>query len=98
MFYIFLRLVVLGQAFLQIFFVSILNEDVYQKLMYISKDNKKWTKRLLTQAIGLGLSWYEIGKKHAIYQKLTILHRKRISMLTGLKASPLACKCLFYKP
>ena len=42
--------------------------------------------------MGLELSWYEIGKEHAIYQKLTILHRKSIFMLTGLKASSLACK------
>ena len=26
-----------------------------------------------------------------------ILHRNRISMLTGLKVSSLACKCVFYR-
>ena len=27
-----------------------------------------------------------------------MLHRKRTSMLTGLKVSSLTCKCLFYRP
>ena len=29
---------------------------------------------------------------------LLIVHRKRISMLTGLKVSSSACKCVFYRP
>ena len=35
--------------------------------------------------------------KHAMYQKLEILRRKRISMLIGLKESFLACKWEFYR-
>ena len=40
----------------------------------------------------------KLGTRHVIHQKLAILGRKRISMLTGLKVSSLACKCVFYSP
>ena len=34
-----------------------------------------------------------------LYTKsLQVLHRKGISMLTGLKVSSLTCKCVFYGP
>ena len=34
-----------------------------------------------------------------LYTKsLQVLHRKGISMLTGLKVSSLTCKCVFYRP
>ena len=34
-----------------------------------------------------------------LYTKgLQVLHRKWISVLTGLKVSPLTCKCVFYGP
>ena len=31
-------------------------------------------------------------------KRLQLLHRKGISMLTGLKVSSLTCKCVFYRP
>ena len=36
--------------------------------------------------------------KHVIWQKIASLCRKRVSMLTGFKVSPLARKCLSYRP
>ena len=34
-----------------------------------------------------------------LYTKsLQVLHRKGISMLTGLKVSSLTCECVFYRP
>ena len=43
-------------------------------------------------------NWYQIGNKTCYIPKLSILCRKKISMLTGSKVSPLACKCPFYGP
>ena len=38
-------------------------------------------------------------KESMLYTKsLQVLHRKGISMLTGLKVSSLTCKCVFYRP
>ena len=43
----------------------------------------------------LALNW----EQNILYIKsLQVLCRKRISMLTGLKVSFLACKCVFYRP
>ena len=46
---------------------------------------------------GIGANWYQIQKK-TYTKSFQILCRKKISMLTGLKVSPLACKCVFYRP
>ena len=40
----------------------------------------------------------KLGAKPAIYQKLANFNEKRVSMLTGLEISSLACKCVFYRP
>ena len=52
----------------------------------------EWTKRtihiLLKYSLRTPWDRGQIG--------IQVLCRKRISMLTGLKASPLACKCVFY--
>ena len=40
----------------------------------------------------------KLGTIHVIYQKLAIFFRKRMSMLTGLKVSSSAYKCVFYRP
>ena len=38
-------------------------------------------------------------EQNMLYTKsLQVLHRKGISMLTGLKVSSLTCKCVFYGP
>ena len=44
--------------------------------------------------MGLGANWYQIGKKICYVPKV----RKFSVMLTGLKVSFLACKCVFYRP
>ena len=46
---------------------------------------------------GTGANWYQIQKK-TYTKSFQILCRKKISMLTGLKVSPLAHKCVFYRP
>ena len=40
-------------------------------------------------------NWYQVGRKHCIYQ---ILCRKNVSILTTLKRSSLAYQCIFYRP
>ena len=43
----------------------------------------------------MGSNWEE----SMLYTKsLQVLHRKRISLLTGLKVSSLTCEYVFYKP
>ena len=45
--------------------------------------------------MGSGSNW----EQSMLYPKcLQVLHRKGISMLTGLKVSSLTCKCVFYGP
>ena len=45
--------------------------------------------------MGSGSNW----EQSMLYTKsLQVLHRKGISMLTGLKVSSLTCKCVFYRP
>ena len=47
--------------------------------------------------MGSGSNWY--WEQSMLYTKsLQVLHRKGISMLTGLKVSSLTCKCVFYRP
>ena len=46
----------------------------------------------------LGQIGVKLRTKPFIYQNLANLCRKWISMLTGLKVSSLACKCVFYRP
>ena len=47
----------------------------------------------------LGPNWYQIGSKTCYIPKVgKFVCRKRISTLTGLKVSSLACKPVFYKP
>ena len=47
----------------------------------------------------LGPNWYQIGNRISYIQKVSkFLCRKRISLLTGLKVSPFACKYVFYRP
>ena len=49
--------------------------------------------------MGLGPNWHQIGSKICQNQKLVKLYvEKKISVLKGLKVSPLACKRVFYKP
>ena len=43
-------------------------------------------------------SGIKLETKHVIYESSQFLCRKGISMLTGLKASSLASKCVPYKP
>ena len=45
--------------------------------------------------MGLGQIGIKLGTKPFIYRKLASLCRKLISMLTCLKVSYLACKCVF---
>ena len=60
------------------------------------------TNKCIVHRIGAKLcsSWdqgqigIKLGMKHAIYQMLA----KGYLMFTGLKVSPLACKCVFYGP
>ena len=46
----------------------------------------------------LGLNWYQIGNKTCIPKVIECYKKKKISMLTSLRRSPLACKCVFYRP
>ena len=48
--------------------------------------------------MGLGLYCCQIGNKMSYIKSWKNLYRKKKSMLTGLKVSPLAFKCLFYRP
>ena len=44
------------------------------------------------------LNWYRIREQRIVYTKSEqVLHRKSISLLTDLKVSSLACKCVFYR-
>ena len=44
------------------------------------------------------LNWYRIREQRILYTKSEqVLHRKSISLLTDLKVSSLACKCVFYR-
>ena len=45
--------------------------------------------------MGSGSNW-EQSMLHT--KSLQVVHRKGISMLTGLKGSLLTCKCVFYRP
>ena len=45
-----------------------------------------------------GQTVIKLRTKHVIYQKLANLCRKKMSMLTDLKVSSLACECAFYRP
>ena len=52
-----------------------------------------------------GSDYMAINKKKSNWEQsmfytksLQVLHRKGISMLTGLKVSSLTCKCVFYRP
>ena len=50
-------------------------------------------------AHGIRFKLYQIGNKACyILKSLQVLHRKGISMVTGLKVSSLTCKCVFYRP
>ena len=40
----------------------------------------------------------KLETKHVITKSLHVLHTKGISMLTGLKVSSFACKCVSYGP
>ena len=43
-------------------------------------------------------NWYRIREQRILYTKSEqVLHRKSISLLTDLKVSSLACKCVFYR-
>ena len=45
-----------------------------------------------------GPNWYQIGKKTCYIPKVSKFSvERRISRLTGLKVSLLACKCKFYR-
>ena len=39
----------------------------------------------------------KLGTDYILYQKLASFMLKMISMVTGLKVSSLACKCVFYR-
>ena len=45
----------------------------------------------------LGPNWYQIGNRAYHIRKVSKFYVQRISMLTSLKVSSLACKFLFYK-
>ena len=47
--------------------------------------------------MGLGQNSYQLGNKTLYTKSYQILCRERISMLTGLKVSSVACKCIFYR-
>ena len=50
-------------------------------------------------AHGIRVKLVSNWKESMLYTKsLQVLHRKGISMLTGLKVSSLTCKCVFYRP
>ena len=49
--------------------------------------------------MGLGPNWYQIGNKTCYIPKVRKFYvEKKMSMLSGLKVSFLACKCAFYRP
>ena len=47
--------------------------------------------------MGLGTNWYQIGNKTCYMPKVSKVYVKKMSMLTDLKVSTLACKCVFYR-
>ena len=51
-----------------------------------------------TIVLGIGAKFVSNWEQNILYTKTyQILHRKMISMLTGLKVSSLACRCAFYR-
>ena len=47
--------------------------------------------------MGSGSNWYQIRNK-TLPKVNNFFVVKKISMLTGLKVSPVTCKCVFYRP
>ena len=93
----FTNLVVLGSSPVTVTFSNdCIMSNRFKSIVICKKRHIPWDR----DRIGI-----KFGTKYVIYQKLSnfytksyqVLHRKRISMLTGLKVSSLACKFVFYR-
>ena len=62
------------------------------------KSHEKFLDRIFLSQWNRSKRGIKLGTKRVICQKLEILHRERIRMLTGLRVTSLASKYEFYRP